>query len=585
MNLKPIFSLLLLMLVLVSRSDAQTTYSFNVTTDTAIESTANVLIGYVKADVAPLVADTVLVSLKSGTPTLTHIDTSTLFPILFNPGVDSVAFYIQLRDDTFPEYAENLTYVLRYNGINNSLLGADSLLAFTLLDNDLPATISFVSDSGWTWEDRDTFINGIYDPDNSPFYVGIQVNNPNPFYVRYYADKLDCYHTYGLPNINSCALAQFYFNGETCYAPPGISTYYKVGNSIDQNYTHGDFHFYCVLRNIDANTIPDSLMFFTIKTDDYYDPPTVSLDTPGISLIGDTTLLLAVPITINNNNREPLYCRVDISNVHSNLPGPDFTMSNPYFGYGNGTTYDTLWLTLLNRHLINDTINADFVIRGVTGNLSPDTLFHLTIIDTGTLIVSFKGAGFAHLKDDSIGYVEVYTNSPVTYPVSVYVSYLNGDAVAGVDYLWRDTTVVFPPYLFDTIALPVIMLKNHIHDGNKQVNLQLSNVSPSFVQYDIRQYTYTIIDNDSTATYPAGVTYLNDNQINIYPNPFSSDFNIHTSAVDYKITITSLLGAELYATQNLSGDMQINLYDLPSGSYLITISSGDNSFVKMITKI
>jgi hypothetical protein len=131
---------------------------------------------------------------------------------------------------------------------------------------------------------------------------------------------------------------------------------------------------------------------------------------------------------------QPHYFRVDTFNVRSSLPGPDFTIGNPYFGYGHGTTYDTLWLTLLNRHLINDTINADFVIRGVTDNLSPDTLFHLTIIDTGTLIVSFKGAGFAHLKDDSIGYVEVYTNSPVTYPVSVYVSYLNGNAVAGVNF-------------------------------------------------------------------------------------------------------------------------------------------------------
>jgi hypothetical protein len=129
------------------------------------------------------------------------------------------------------------------------------------------------------------------------------------------------------------------------------------------------------------------------------------------------------------------------------------------------------------------------------------------------------------------------------------------------------------------------MLKNHIHDGNKQVNLQLSNVSPSFVQYNIRQYTYTIIDNDSTATYPAGVTYLNEDQINIYPNPFGSDIAIHTGAMDYKIIITNLIGAEVYTAQHLSGDKQVNLSDLPSGSYMIRISSGNSSFVKMITKI
>ena len=217
--------------------------------------------------------------------------------------------------------------------------------------------------------------------------------------------------------------------------------------------------------------------------------------------------------------------------------------------------------------------------------MSPDTLFQLTIIDTGTLFVSFKGAGFAHLKDDSIGYVQVYTNSPVTYPVTAYVSYLNGNAVVGVDYLWHDTTVTFPALMYDTISLPVFMLKNHIHDGNKQVNFLLSNVSPSSVQYDIIQYTYTIIDNDSTAAWAQGIINLDNNDlIKVYPNPFSSDLNIQTATDAYEVSVINMLGETVYNKTKASGDSRLSVSDLPTGVYMLRVSTSNNSYIKMITK-
>ena len=195
MNLKRISAILCALFVLTLRSTAQApTYYFNVTADTATESNATVIAGYVKTDIAPSAIDSVLIVLTSGAPRPSHMDASPQYVIYFSAGQDSVPFLIQLHDDTFPEYSEHLDYTLEGFGTIDTI-GANNVLHFVLLDNDLPATISFITDSGWTWKDRDTFVNGAYLPNASPFYIGITVNNPNLFYIRYVADNRDCSRT------------------------------------------------------------------------------------------------------------------------------------------------------------------------------------------------------------------------------------------------------------------------------------------------------------------------------------------------------------------------------------------------------
>ena len=248
-------------------------YYFSISTDTAYESNTMVIAGYVKTNTAPAIPDSVTIMLRHGLPVSTHMDTSSEYIINFSPGQDSVAFRIRIFSDTFPEYPEHVQYVLT-NPVNGSSIGTDSSLLFVLIDTTPPAIISFVMDSAWYYEDQDSFNAGVYYPSYNTYPVGIKVNNPNPFYIRYSTTNIDCLHSYLYPNINACYFTNFYFNPTTYYAPPGVSIVYQTAYIVDQNST-SDKYFYCLLRNIDANLLTDSLLFFTIKHVNYFDTPTL----------------------------------------------------------------------------------------------------------------------------------------------------------------------------------------------------------------------------------------------------------------------------------------------------------------------
>ena len=573
------------LILLLSEVCAQSpSYYFNVSNDTAIESNALVIVGYVKTDTAPTMPDSVIIILRSGSPRSTHMDTTSRYVINFSAGQDSAPFTIHIMKDTFPEYPEHVLYVLT-NPVNSSSIKADSSLLFVLNDTTPGAIISFILDSVAFYEDQDSFNSGIYYQSYNADTIGITINNPNPFYVRYYANNIDCWHNSSYPFVNACALTDFYYNGETCYAPPGISTYKKVAYIVDQNSTY-DKYFYGVLRNIDANTITDSLLFFTIKHVNYFDTASLSFDTNQIIVVNDSLQNVGIPITINNPNRKPLYFHIDTTMTSSTFPGINFTFNNQEYGYGHGISHDTFWVNILNRYLIGDTISTVFALRNDSVNSSPDTLLRITIIDTGSLSVSFLGAGLAHLKSDSVGYVKVLTSSMAKYPVSVAVSYLNGNAIRDTDFIFNDTTVTFPAFTLDTISLPVIMLQDHLHSGNTQVNLQLSNVSPSTVQYLITQYTYTIIDNVDSGLAPLSITQLdNSHHLKLYPNPFDNLITIETTLSQYNVSITNSLGEEVYTINDQKGNLNLDFADKPAGLYLIKVSYSDQTFIRKMLKL
>lgn len=552
-------------------------YYFSVRTDTLIEQDDSAVVAFIKTDSLFHSQDSISVYRISAAPRSSHMDTTAVFNFIFSAGVDSVPFYLKITKDTFPEYPENVVYVLRsMNGY--SLLSSDSLLTFVLEDTTPPAIITFVHDSDWAWSDYDTFISGTHYTGNLPVGVGIRINNPNPFYVRYFAYSFDCWHNVAYPFVNACVYTDFYFNGETCYAPPGISTYMKSAYIVTQDNSNPKY-FVAKLGNIDANIIVDSLDIFTIKPVNFYSPPQISFDTPSLHLFGDTNLLIGLPVTIHNSNRRPLYFSVDTMQTMRQFPGTDFTFANASFGFGYGTSHDTVWVQLLNRNLINDTIRTTFVIRpdslntmGDTLNLSADTLFNLIIADTGSLQISFLGAGYSYLKSDSIGYFKVLTNAPSLFPVSVKVSTLAGSAIADTDYYFSDTTVTFPAFVSDTIVLPVVMLQDHIHSGNTQINFQLSNVNPASVSYRISQFTYTIIDDEDSNLAPYAITNIVEQSVAvIYPNPTSGVLNISTHLKDYSISVEDILGEEVFSAGSFSDDHELNFTALPSGIYSIKI--------------
>jgi hypothetical protein len=416
--------------------------------------------------------------------------------------------------------------------------------------------------------------------------VGITINNPNPFYVRYLANSIGLYNNIGYPFVTAIQYDDYYFNPETCYAAPGVTTYYKGAYLTNENSTSNKY-FICRIQNIDANTIIDSFSFFTIEHVNYFDTPTLSFDTRYITVVEDSLQSIGIPITISNPNRKPLYFHIDTIQSSSSFPGINYTFDNQGYGYGNGISHDTLWVNFINSHLIYDTISMTFALRNDSVNSSPDTLITITVVDTGTLQVSFLGAGFSHLKSDSVGYVQVVTSSPAKFPVSVFVSYLNGNAVRDTDFIFTDTTITFPAYFYDTISLPVIMLQDHIHSGNTQVNLQLSDVSPSTVQYGIIQYSYIIVDDEDSGLAGLGINNIDNDggNIKIHPNPVENDLYISATIPKYNITLSNEIGENAYTVPGLPGENHLDISALPAGLYYIKISNQEISYTKKLIKL
>ncbi|MCW3124719.1 MAG: hypothetical protein JWO03_377 [Bacteroidetes bacterium] len=577
MNLKRISAILCTLIILTLRSAAQApTYNFTFTTNTVTEANATVVAGYVKTNIAPLTDDSVIIAHISGPSRAWRADVVSQTVVHFSALQDSAAFMITLHDDTFPESPDHMVFNLQTYGTFDTI-GVNNQLDVTLIDNDLPATISYVMDT-----DSVFMHDGL-------IYLCETINNPNPFYVRFLTRNYDYWSNIGLTAYPGYS---YNYYPDTIYAPPGISTICQpVYLSADTVTSPVNRTFLVKLVNVDDNILVDSTILVIIWNDNIYNPPSVSFDISNMTVIKDTAVLIGIPFTTVYSNHSPLSFQVDTYQFSStasfqNAAAYHVSWLGNYYSHSTGTWRDTMWITVLNNHLIFDTSTIVFHFKGVTLNTSPDTLYTLTIIDTGSLIISFKGAGFAHLKGDSIGYVEVYTSAPVKYPVTADVTYLNGNAVMGTDFLWRDTTVTFAANIFDTVKLPVIMLKNHIHDGNKQVNFLLSNAVAPNIKYDIIQYSYVIIDDDSTAAFPAGILNVdNSDLIKVYPNPFSSAINIHSTFDNYQVTLTNILGEKIIDLPGQSGDIQVNPGDLPQGTYLIRISDSDKSYVKVITKM
>lgn len=579
MNFKRILTLLWGIFVVSGVLHAQNTFSFTQTRDTATEANATVVAGYVKADAPPATDDSVQIVLVSGSPRASHMSTQNIYKLYFPAGADSIPFSVQLFDDTFPENPEHVHFQLNAYGTTDSI-GGNNTLVFVLVDNDRPATISFVTDTGSAYLHDGTFS------------VCMTINNPNPFYIRFYTRTYDSAFVTPLGHFSALGGWNYFYDWGTVWAPPGISTYCQDIRIVPDTAVLPDRTLLVVVQNIDDNILIDSTFRFTIRNDNTYYPPSVSFDVTSMVILKDTQVKVGLPITTINLNHRAFPFIVDtvgfqsVSSVDSSIQAHVYLNYNNYFAHPGGTWHDTMWVTVLDNHLVNDTSTVIFRIKGVRLNTSADTLFYLTMIDTGALVISFKGAAFAHLKLDSVGYIPVYISGPVKYDITAKVTFLNGDAVEGTDFLWEDTTIKFPANTFDTIMLPVVMLRNGIHDGNKQANFLLSNVTPATPRLDIIQYTYMIIDNDSTAQWPAAIEETTGMpQVGVYPNPFVGTINIHTAAKRYQVSVTDVVGRYIKTVGDVSGDTKLQLSDLPQGSYLLLIQSEEGTITRHITKL
>lgn len=80
----------------------------------------------------------------------------------------------------------------------------------------------------------------------------------------------------------------------------------------------------------------------------------------------------------------------------------------------------------------------------------------------------------------------------------------------------------------------------------------------------------------------SSVTSLHSSEANVYPNPTSGNIHITTDIKNYKVTLTDLMGKHVNDYSNSA--TTINLSTLPTGVYLLTLSSDSQTTTQRIVK-
>lgn len=111
-------------------------------------------------------------------------------------------------------------------------------------------------------------------------------------------------------------------------------------------------------------------------------------------------------------------------------------------------------------------------------------------------------------------------------------------------------------------------------------------ISPAFGPnyLDINSHYAYYFDNSTSCSYNFAelkISSFTKSGVTIYPNPAQNEVNITSSSPITTLSITNLIGQQVYSRKYNSEQLQIDIADLPSGVYFIRINGTEvRKFVK-----
>jgi hypothetical protein len=93
-----------------------------------------------------------------------------------------------------------------------------------------------------------------------------------------------------------------------------------------------------------------------------------------------------------------------------------------------GISHDTVFIRVKNDAFVEDTEQAYVRFKYGSINTASDTVYTLSILDRDTVQIGFLGAAYSFLENEGKCTVKLVTTSPMKVPISVPVTYYNGNA-------------------------------------------------------------------------------------------------------------------------------------------------------------
>ncbi len=204
---------------------------------------------------------------------------------------------------------------------------------------------------------------------------------------------------------------------------------------------------------------------------------------------------------------------------------------------------------------------------------TPGMMNSVTCLSTADPVVTFTDESNTVMEDVGSAFVGVeITNGNANDTEVTFTIDVASTATDGSDYTLSSTTITFPAgTTSDITSLEIPIIDDMDTEVDETIIITISADNNAQLGA-ITTHTITIEDNDPNSNQDvfAGL-------VNIFPNPVSDQLNIQSDIRLDRIRIVNVVGQTIHQMNNLNGNVQIPMNQLPQGLYFVELTSGEDA--------
>jgi sugar lactone lactonase YvrE len=374
-----------------------------------------------------------------------------------------------------------------------------------------------------------------------------------------------------------------------CFYLDNVSAYNSTGNTVNLIYSQPQ---YCYTFNNQVNVWPGDLnKSNTVTTADLL-PIGYFYNSTGPARSNATIQWYAQPATLwgynhstssgdaykvfadSNgdgviNNADQAAIGFNMNKIHARLAAPITVKKNNTsrrLAVSSGSLVVTPNTTIVNASLLPQTVTFTVNLNNSGGlsalyGISVNLVFDETIFDIATATLDYKGSIFGATDTDCL--VMNYASGKM---VSVGLTRYANAAINGQGLLFKVTLQTKSTLTKSLTQTPVTA---YVDAANNQTG-------DALVVHDAPVTNFTIINN-------LGVETIKSDEFVLYPNPVKDFLLIKGNSIVNKVTVFNSLGQFLFEKNQNNDEFSLDLSDLSTGNYFITVESDNNKqFLKVI---
>jgi hypothetical protein len=395
--------------------------------------------------------------------------------LTFNAGDTVKDIPLTILDDNLAE--SNETIVIKLSASKGALLGPNTQLVYTILEDHTLPTVSFSSATGSGDESK-----------GGSFTVSLSAPSAVPVTVQYAATG----------GTASGGGVDYTLKAGALTFKPGGPTSQSVKFSVvndklfEANETVGVSLFAPTNATIGATNV------FTYSIQDNDPAPTVAF-VKATGSGSETANLPSIPVSLSAIAGQTITVPYSVTGGTAQS-GVNYVLASGTLTFPAGAKTENIPLQVIDAGALSSSPTVQITLSAL-GNvpLGTNSTFTYTILPPATVpTVAFQTTTGSGAETTKLASLPVVLSGPASKPVTVQYALTGGTAVAGVDYTNKPGVLTIKAgKTSGTITIPIIA--NHLNEPNTTIVVTLSDPSGAFLGANA-SFTYTIVDTDPTPT-------------------------------------------------------------------------------------